>query len=207
MTGLVDTARILEERMQSSSLYPLFTFDRTHTLTAATSMFGRKSDVELVMGLETAYHSRHVKLQELLSGFSQVSYLIVNAHYIPYDLHNFRVSRPSFSKTATVLMPNIEDGLADITIELCFGTSGLEVPINGRLGRAKERLSRARSSMSKQNNYNGDVILTAELSEEGTVSELWHTAHPKGELAIKKGDDVLTAFRLLEDYVKAYTPQ
>ncbi len=156
-----------------------------HESSASTFLFANREDMEKAKQLEIAYASGLITSDDYEKRFPNVLYLIVNANYDQGGV--MLVTEKNFARNgARLLLSGIEDKLAGMSIEVCFGLNCSYVPDDGQVS--------------------GEVLFRVDFSADGTVSEVpGELRYRLPELHLKPGDTALEAFRVLEGYVFAHS--
>ena len=180
---LVVAAVQLEERMRASPLHNAWaTYSIGSDPTVATLFFRKRNHLEAAMRLEAAYAAGLISEETFDLKFPKVFCIAVNAHYDT----DFSVlpERTFVTEGAKLIVPELGDTLAAVHIELCHG-SGYQY-------------------IADDQRYRGDLILSILSSRQGTAWRVFRNDNSGVAklLGVRRGDDVVEAFRKLEQYVR-----
>ncbi len=180
-TGLVEAARSLEGRMLVSPLhkmsasYVIGAGDGDPTL--ANFFFRNRPHMEKARQLEIAHAAGLIRDDQFCAKFPDVFFVAVNAHYSAVD---FPVVETFASAGVSIVRPDFEKALTELTIELCNGAKVAYVADDKKI--------------------RSDVVLAVTVARSGTVSGVYKTDYPP-PFTFRSGTSVLKVFKRMEMYV------
>lgn len=182
LVKLAEAALMLEERMQESPLHKMHASYQIGTEygdpTIANFFFRNRPHMEKAKRLEMAYAAGLISMNQFCDGFPNVLFLVVNAHY---SLFGFPVTETFVSGGVSLVRPDLEDFLSEMTIELCRGAKVAYVHDDKK--------------------FISDVVLGVTVAKSGTVSGVYKTDY-QPPFSFRLGTGVLEVFERMERHVR-----
>ena len=148
--------------------------------TMATFLFRDISDMETARTLEDAYAARGISTEDFCEQFPNVPFVAVNVHY---DVDGLPVVETPTSEGITLIRPDLQKFINELTIELCLGAKVTYIPDDDKI--------------------EGDVVVGVTIAHTGTVAHVYRT-YRKPPFSFRSGTGVLDVFQLMESYVMTH---
>lgn len=178
---LLEAAVSLEERMHAS---PLHRIHAAYTIgggcgdpTVANFFFRNRPHMEKAKRLEIAFAADLISMRQFCDEFPNVLFVAVNAHY---SVFGFPEVETFVSEGVSLVRPDFEDCLTEMTIELCRGVKVTYIPDDGK--------------------FRSDVVLGVTVARSGTVSDVYRTNYTP-PFSFRSGTGILDVFTRMERYV------